>query len=449
MFAHLSRTAPQRPNPFARARPKTHDPLRWRGVLGSLLLASLAHAQTPLTLDAAMVLAQQRSQQLVAQDAAALAAREMAVAAGARPDPVLKLALTNLPLTGAQRYSLGADFMTQRSIGVMQELTRADKRQARSGRFERQAERAQAAHAQALAELHRDTTLAWLDRHFLERRLALQLTLRTETALQVEAADAAFRSGRGSQADLFASRSAVAWIDDNLAETRRDIATAQTRLARWIGAQAAQQPLATAPQVLLPTDISDNELALRVHRHPRVALAVRAQDAAQSEVEVARSELRADWTLELMFSQRGPGFSNMASVNLSVPLQWDQDRRQNREIAARLALTEQLRGEREETEREQLAQARGTLLAWQHNHRRLQHIDQQLLPLAAERNRAALTTYRAGNGTLDAVLQARRAEIDTALQRLMLEQENARLWAQLNYLIPHPADTLADARTTR
>ncbi len=449
MFARLSRTARLRQKPGAHARPQTRHPLRWHGLLGSLLLAGMAHAQTQLTLDAAMALAQQRSQQLVAQDAAALAAREMAVAAGERPDPVLKLALTNVPVTGAQRYSLGADFMTMRSIGVMQELTRADKRQARSGRFERQAERAVAARAQALAELRRDTTLAWLDRHFLERRLALQLTLRTETALQVEAADATFRAGRGSQADLFAARSAVAWIDDNLAETRRDIATAQTRLVRWIGPQAAEQPLAAAPEATLPSDVSGDELARRVRLHPRVSLAVRAQDAAQSEVEVARSELRADWTLELMFSQRGSGFSNMASVNLSVPLQWDQDRRQTREIAARMALTEQLRGEREEIEREQLAQARSTLQAWQHNQQRLQHVDQQLLPLADERSRAALVTYRGGSGTLDAVLLARRAEIDTALQRLMLEQENARLWAQFSYLISRPADALADAGSLR
>lgn len=432
----------------ARKRPVLQELRRYCGITCCLLLVGLAHAQTPLTLDAAMALAEQRSGRLVAQDAAALAAREMAVAAGERPDPVLKLALTNLPLSGPDRYSTGADFMTMRSIGVMQELTREDKRQARATRFERQADTALAERASALAELRRDTTLAWLESHFLERRLALQQTLRTETALQIDAADAAFRAGRGSQADLFAARTAVAWNDDMLAQTRRDIATAQTKLARWIGRDAATQPLAVAPEALV-SELEGDALERRIAAHPRIALAHSAQDAAQADVDVARSNLKADWTLEVMFSQRGPRFSNMASVNLSIPLQWDQNKRQNRELAARLAQTEQLRAEREEIAREQLAQAHSTLQSWQHNRQRLQHFDQRLLPLTLERSRAALATYRGGTGMLDAVLQARRAELDTALERLMLEQENAYLWARLDYLIPAPGGALASAEIQR
>ena len=46
--------------------------------------AMQAHA-APLTLDDALRLAQERSRQLPAQDAAAAAARDMAVAAGAAP----------------------------------------------------------------------------------------------------------------------------------------------------------------------------------------------------------------------------------------------------------------------------------------------------------------------------------------------------------------------------
>ena len=45
-----------------------------------------------------------------------------------------------------------------------------------------------------------------------------------------------------------------------------------------------------------------------------------------------------------MFSQRGSAYSNMVSLNVSIPLQWDQKNRQDREVSARLALAEQLRG---------------------------------------------------------------------------------------------------------
>jgi hypothetical protein len=47
---------------------------------------------------------------------------------------------------------------------------------------------------------------------------------------------------------------------------------------------------------------------------------------------------------------------------------------------------------------------------------------------------------------LTAVLDARRGEIDTRLDRLRLEMEAARLWAQINYLMPVGNDTPAAAR---
>ena len=89
-----------------------------------LSLGALQAQAASLTLDDALRLAQERSRQLPAQDAAASAAREMAVAAGQRPDPTLKAGINNLPINGPDRFSLTRDFMTMRSIGVMQEFTR-------------------------------------------------------------------------------------------------------------------------------------------------------------------------------------------------------------------------------------------------------------------------------------------------------------------------------------
>ena len=91
-----------------------------------------AHARSaPLTLEEALRLAQARSRQLPAQDASAQAARQMATAASQRPDPVLKAGINNLPINGADRFSLTNDFMTMRSVGVTQEFTRGSKLQAR------------------------------------------------------------------------------------------------------------------------------------------------------------------------------------------------------------------------------------------------------------------------------------------------------------------------------
>ena len=78
----------------------------WRrlavGIATALAMgAGAAHAADTLTLDQALRLAQTRSRALVAQDATASAARDMAVAAGQRPDPTLKLGINNLPVSGS------------------------------------------------------------------------------------------------------------------------------------------------------------------------------------------------------------------------------------------------------------------------------------------------------------------------------------------------------------
>ena len=83
---------------------------------------------------------------------------------------------------------------------------------------------------------------------------------------------------------------------------------------------------------------------------------------------------------------------------------------------------------------------------WQGNRDRLAAYDRELVPLATERTRAALASYRGGSGPLFAVLEARRFEIDTRIDRLRLEMETAALWAQLNYLFPSASDAAPQDR---
>lgn len=414
-------------------------------VLGSAFIGLASHAQQALTLDQALRVAQDRSRQLPAQEAAAAAAREMAVAAGQRPDPTLKVGVNNLPVDGPDRLSLTRDFMTMRSVGVMQEITRSDKRKARSARFDREAEAAEAARAVALANLRRDTAMAWLERYFQERMHEALQRQRTEAGLQIEAADAAYRGGRGAQADVFAARSAVALIDDRIRQTERQIATSKTRLARWVGAEA-EQPLGAPPGLAaVPLDVSNVES--RLAHHPEIAMMVKQEEMARADADIAQSNQRPDWNVELMFSQRGPAYANMVSVNASIPLQLDAGNRQDRELAAKLAVVEQMRAQREEATREHLAETRSWLQEWQSGRDRLTHYDGTLIPLTAERTRAALAAYRGGSGPLGAVLEARRMEIDTRMDRLRLEMETAGRWAQLEYLVPPAHETSVQDRT--
>lgn len=399
------------------------------------------HAEGVIAFEQALALSQARSQQLVAQDHATAAARDLVVSAGLQPDPTLKLGINNLPIDGPDRFSVTRDFMTMRSVGVMQEFTREDKRRARSRRFEQEAQASEANRALALSQLQRTTAVAWLDRYYQERMLALVKAQRDEVRLQVEAAEAAYRGGRGSQADVFSARAGLALMDDRIDQTTREVTIAKTALARWTGG-ATDTPLGGAPD----TDhihLHQADLESELAAHPDIVVMVKQEDMAQADADVARANKQADWSVELMLSQRGPGYSNMASFNVSIPLQWDPKSRQDRELAAKLSTVEQMRSQREEATREHLAEVTAMLQTWRSGRDRLSRYDGTLIPLAAERTRATLLAYRGGNATLASVLEARRMELDTRMDRLRLDMETARIWAQLNYLIPAKHDVAA------
>ena len=397
--------------------------------------ASLAlAADPPLTLAEAQRLAVDRSQLLKANDAAVSASREMAVAAAQLPDPVATIGIDNLPVNGPDAWSLTSDFMTMRSVGVMQEFTRGEKRQARAERFSREADKAEAERAARLAALQRDTALAWLDRYYAEAQVAVLAEQRRQARLEIEAAETAYRSGRGGLADVLAARGALIALDDRASELARRASTARIALARWIG-DGADAPLGPRP-AMETLSMGPHTLEAEIGRHPEMTVLSREEDVAAAEVRIARANRQPDWSVQLMYSQRGPSFSNMISVNVAVPLPWDRANRQDREVAAKLALLDQARAEREERLRAHAAEVRALLAEWQNDRERVARYEREILPLATERTAATLAAYRGAKTALADVLAARRGEIEARLQALQIEADAARLWAQLNYLAP-------------
>ena len=328
-------------------RRRAHSCARLQKVLAALVVALAivpAAAQSPLTLSEAQRRAVERSQMLVAYSAAAAAAREMAVAAGQLPDPVATLGVNNLPINGPNAWSFTADFMTMRSVGVMQEFTRSEKREARAERFEREADKSAAERTLTLANIQRDTALAWLDRYYAEAQTAVVNDQLTQARIEVDSAESAYRAGRGSLNEILAGRSALVLLDDRQNELAKRASAARVALARWVG-DAAGAPLAGKPEIAT-IQLDPRTLDAELAHHPELIVLAKREDVAAAEVKIAQTNKKADWSLSLMYSQRGPSYSNMISVNASVPLQWDQPNRQDREVAAKLAMLDQARAER-------------------------------------------------------------------------------------------------------
>ena len=400
-----------------------------------------------LSLQDALHIAEQRSYSLLAQDASAQVSRELAVEASQLPDPMLQLSVDNMPLNGSMAYSLNQDFMTMRSIGISQTFTSEAKRRARQQVFERKIEKAQTAKSLTLTEILKNTSQAWLASYYLQEIEALLASQKHEATLQVKAAEAAYRGGRGAQSDIFLARTAVAEIQDRIHQISADLNNAKTTLARWVG-DTTHVVLDNAPDIS-QSAFDRQHLHHLINEHPDIALMMAEEDVAKAQAKAARQEKHADWTWSVMYSERSSNFSDMISIGVSVPLQWNQDNRQDRVIAANLAKAEQIRLEREEMTREHLAETERWLTTWQSNLQRLRDYESALIPLASQRTQAAVSEYRGGTGELVEVLEARKMEIATRVENLRIEMDTAALWAELEYLtLPNTELNHADVEST-
>lgn len=397
-------------------------------------LTTLFAADQLLTLTDAQRLAVQHSRQLIAQDFSVTAARDMAVAAGQLPDPVLKIGIDNLPVNGAQQFSTTRDFMTMRRVGVMQEITSSDKRELRAESYERAAQKTLAEKNMAATVIERETALAWLERYYAEAMAAVIGEQAEQAKLALQAAKSTYRSGRGSQADIFLARSALVDIDDRASEIQRRIRNAKIMLARWIG-DATDLPLANKPAtntIRLDAATLDSTLS----HHPQIAVLSRQEEFAETDAKLARANKSSDWNVEFAYLQRGSPYSDMLSIGVSIPLQWNQKNRQDRELSSKLAIVEQAKAERDEALRQHVAETRVMINEWENNTARVARYEQELIPLAVHSTAAMVAAYRGGKSNLADVLAARRNEIDLRLQVLQLQADTDRLWAQLNFLFP-------------
>lgn len=398
-----------------------------------LLCAAVVHAQT-LSLKEALQAGEARSPALAAQRYTIDAAGHQLGRATELPDPRLRFGIENLPVTGADRLRYDRDFMTARAIGVMQELPNPAKRAARGERAARLHEVEQANLAAQRVLLRRDVATAWLDLHYVLRARDALARVAGEYTLQIDAVAAGIARGRQTAADSYALRALQEQANDRVIEQDRIVSRARIALAALIG-EAANRELAAPPDVsqLAP---SGEALLARLAAQPLLRVYDERESLARAEAELARATRNPDWSVEVSYGQRSPLFDNMLSVMFALDLPVNRERRQDKDVASRVAEIDQTRARREEARRQYEAEARGLLVDHDAARRRLERIETVLLPLERERVQAALAAYRGGRGELGPVLEAQRAVAEAELARVQAQAARARAWAGLSFLLP-------------
>ena len=135
-------------------------------------------------------------------------------------------------------------------------------------------------------------------------------------------------------------------------------------------------------------------------------------------------EVRYDHRLE---------FPDLVTLMVGVDLPLFAGNRQDRSSAAALERLSAATAQRDDRLREATATVTAAYREWQAGTERLRYYDDALLPPGMGRVEASLAAYRAGRGSLSALLEARRSLLETELMRLDLATQVVRDRLQLQY----------------
>ncbi len=393
-----------------------------------LLVSGPSRAAETLSLAQALRLAESGSPALLAKDSERAALLDEAVVARTRPDPILSLGFINLPVTTAARLKFNADDQTMKIVGLAQELTGRRKRDARGAALRERAAVTVAEQDELRSQLRAAVGAAWFDAAFATRAGVLLHELEAAARLDRVAAVAAYRGGQKPRGDIADADLQLAAIEDRLMVNARELAVAQARLGRWLGNDLTTTvgPMPELAQLPGATTVA----------HPAVALAAARERAAQADIRVASAERHVDPTIEAGFGQRDGGRSQMLSLTVKLPLQFNRRGRQDVMVAARTATAAQFAAERDDSTRAAASEIDAAVAAWRIDRERVRHHADVMEPAADAKVDAAVARYRGGGGTLADVIAARRTRFDVSLETLAIEAEVARSWTALAALVP-------------
>jgi cobalt-zinc-cadmium efflux system outer membrane protein len=392
-------------------------------VLVAALLPPFALA-APLSLDRAIAIALQRSETARSGRAGVASADELSRAAGQFADPTLRVALEDLPVTGADRFRTARDSMTTKRIGLSQEWLSSDKRAARQAAADATVNRETVMVQVALADTRLQTTLAYLDAYYAGEALKLTTLMEHHAHEELEASRARLASAAGSSQEVLALTGANAIAEDDSAEVRQQQSAANVALERWVGVHPDE--LAPVDPVGVPPEAS------YVARHPTVMTFLRDTEVAERAAKVASTNRNPSWSYEVGYAQR-TGFSDLFTVGVSIPFPVARGQRQDRETASKLALVEKADADLAEAVRAATAEYRSLVSNNERLRDRIERYRSGVVTVASQRTAAATAGYRSNQTSLTTLFEARHAEVEVRRKLLLLERDLAKTEAELAF----------------
>jgi outer membrane protein, heavy metal efflux system len=404
----------------------------WRVVSVAALEAQPVDLPAP-SVEELVAVALDCSPTLAAARARLAAAREMVGPAGALPNPMVELTLTDI---GFPRYTVGTEEMSMIGPEVRQDIPYPGKRRAA-----RDVARADSELRDADLEVAR-RTLAAAVRTVYARIYALDREKQALAAagelLDMLAATAASRYATGEaeqeavlKAQLEVSR--VAERRDDLGAERAALVSTLNRLLDRPGAE----PLGVVG-LLPPPEVPRapwEELA--VAASAEVGARRAAVAAAERRLDTAGLDAKPDMFAGAGIGLRG-GFDPAVTLRFGAALPlWGSERQKPMVRAAELEV-EMAHAELREAEAAARSDAARLAAEWARSERQISRYAQAILPQTSAAVDAARASYLAGRGDFSTVIEDFRMWLDARTALAGREADRFAVWAELQALLGEP-----------
>lgn len=405
-----------------------------------LAIAVATHIATPVVAqhNIPLTLAEAEDKALISEpgqqalQAKSIALKELGVAAGELPDPMLRVGLNNFPI---QSGGFTTEGMTSAAVGLRQIFPAGKSRAVNTHRFDLLSNE-----MQEIAEVRGRNVLtaarnAWLDLYYWDVAHELVTESRPFFDDLATITRSYYAVGRKSQQDVLRAELELSRLDDRLIEIERRRSTAGAALSEWIGQNAMRPVARKLPgwDAIPPLE----SMQAMLLQHPMMRAADSQIEAYSAGVELASENAKPGWALDIAYNYRegslpsGTPRSDMITLGVTVDLPFFRKRSNDSNLAAALQERRAARSGREETLRGLQSQLMAEYARWEDLTRRLSLYDTRILSQTRDHAEASLLGYQSDKGNFADVMRGYISDLNTRIEHIRLQVDRAQSYAVL------------------
>ncbi len=422
-----------------------------------------AKAEKVLSLEQAIVLAQQNDPWLHGSQLKQSAIEDKSIALGTLPDPKVSLGAMNLP---ADTWNIDQEGSTQLKIGISQMFPRGNSLELKKSLLKIESTKFPLLRENRKAMLKSKVSQLWLDAYLAQQTIELIENDWSLFEQMSEVAKASYSNviGKTRQQDVIRAQLEIVQLEDRLTTQKQKLETAIARLNEWLHIyDAAQlsdsfnfdtQPVGFSVSTTLPmirllnptiftnSTYSRNLLAQELAYHPALLAIDVKHKASQKGVELAKQKYKPQWGINTSYAFRddmpsGDNRADLFSIGVTFDLPLFTENRQDKQVAASIAESEAVKTEKLLATKQMISSVEKELRQLERLSERQSIYQEQLLKQTHDQAEASLTAYTNDDGDFAEVVRARIAELNSRISALKIDVDTLKTVARINYFFAH------------